>query len=212
MKITNFDNILILAPHTDDGELGLGGTISKLSESGKNITYVAFSTAQQSVPENFPKDILSKEVLNATKVLGIPSSNVITLNYEVRKFNYNRQEILEDIIKLRNNNNFDLVFIPNSQDIHQDHAVISQEGLRAFKNTTVLGYESPWNNIHTENNCFSVLERKHIDTKIKALQEYKSQGRKNYLDPEFIYSLARVRGVQSGRDLAEAFQIFRIFL
>ena len=60
--ITNCKNILVLAPHTDDGELGLGGTISRLIEDGKKVTYVAFSTAQQSVPEGFPKDILKTEV------------------------------------------------------------------------------------------------------------------------------------------------------
>ena len=59
--ITNCKNILVLAPHTDDGELGLGGTISRLIEDGKKVTYVAFSTAQQSVPEGFPKDILSSK-------------------------------------------------------------------------------------------------------------------------------------------------------
>ena len=60
--ITTCKNILVLAPHTDDGELGLGGTISRLIEKGKKVTYVAFSTAQQSVPKGFPKDILKTEV------------------------------------------------------------------------------------------------------------------------------------------------------
>ena len=44
------NNILVLAPHTDDGELGCGGTISKFVKEGKNIYYVAFSTAEESVP------------------------------------------------------------------------------------------------------------------------------------------------------------------
>ena len=48
MILNSYNNILVLAPHTDDGELGLGGTISKLIELGKKVTYVAFSTAQQS--------------------------------------------------------------------------------------------------------------------------------------------------------------------
>ena len=66
MILNSYNNILVLAPHTDDGELGLGGTISKLIELGKKVTYVAFSTAQQSVPEGFPKDILKTEVKKAT--------------------------------------------------------------------------------------------------------------------------------------------------
>lgn len=81
MILNSYNNILVLAPHTDDGELGLGGTISKLIELGKKVTYVAFSTAQQSVPEGFPKDILKTEVKKATAQLGISpktSSSTIT--------------------------------------------------------------------------------------------------------------------------------------
>lgn len=77
-------NVLILAPHTDDGELGLGGTINKLITEGKQVTYVAFSTAEESVPQGFPKDILKTEVRNATAKLGIKSENLIIYNYQVR--------------------------------------------------------------------------------------------------------------------------------
>ena len=141
MILNSYNNILVLAPHTDDGELGLGGTISKLIELGKKVTYVAFSTAQQSVPEGFPKDILKTEVKKATAQLGISPENLIIYNYEVRKLGYVRQEILEELIRLKKANSFDLVFIPSLHDIHQDHTTIAQEGLRAFKNTTLLGYE-----------------------------------------------------------------------
>ena len=43
--LSNFKNILVLAPHTDDGEFGCGGTIAKLIDQGKNVFYAAFSTA-----------------------------------------------------------------------------------------------------------------------------------------------------------------------
>ena len=98
--LKNFKNVYVLAPHTDDGELGAGGTISKLVESGANVYYFAFSTAEQSVPEGFPKNILKKEVIKATSKLGIKKENVIIYNYEVRKLNYARQEILESLIKV----------------------------------------------------------------------------------------------------------------
>ena len=95
------ENILVLAPHTDDGELGLGGTISYLLEKGKNVYYAAFSTAEQSVPLGFPKDILKTEVINATKSLGIKRENLMIYNFEVRKLNYVRQEILEILVLLK---------------------------------------------------------------------------------------------------------------
>lgn len=49
------DNILVLAPHTDDGELGLGGTIHRFISMGKNVYYAAFSTAEQFVLERGQK-------------------------------------------------------------------------------------------------------------------------------------------------------------
>lgn len=208
----SFKNILVLAPHTDDGELGLGGTISRFISEGKKVTYVAFSTAEESVPEGFPKDILKTEVRNATAALGVLPENLIIHSYQVRKLNYVRQEILEDLIKLKRANSFDLVFIPSLHDIHQDHSTIAQEGLRAFKNTTILGYELIWNNLQFNTQCFVKLEEKHIKAKISALKEYHSQGKRDYLSDDFIRSLARARGVQVGCEFAEAFEVVRLFL
>ena len=212
MMINSCNNILILAPHTDDGELGLGGTIRYLVELGKKVTYVAFSTAEQSVPEGFPKDVLKTEVKQATAQLGILPENLIIYNYEVRKLGYVRQEILEELIKLRKFSHFDLVFIPSLHDIHQDHTTIAQEGLRAFKNTTLLGYELIWNNLTFNTQCFVKLEKRHIEAKIDALKAYKSQGNRDYLSADFIFSLAKARGVQAGCLYAEAFEVIRLFL
>lgn len=205
-------NVLILAPHTDDGELGLGGTINKLITEGKQVTYVAFSTAEESVPQGFPKDVLKTEVRNATAKLGIKSENLIIYNYQVRKLNYVRQEILEELIKIRKREKYDLVFIPSLHDIHQDHTTIAQEGLRAFKNTTILGYELIWNNLTFNTQCFVRLSRENIDAKICALKEYRSQGIRDYLSDEFIYALAKARGVQVGSEYAEAFEVVRLFM
>lgn len=210
--IESCKNVLVLAPHTDDGELGLGGTINRLIVEGKNVTYVAFSTAEESVPEGFPKDILKTEVRNATAKLGIKSENLIIYNYQVRKLNYVRQEILEELIRIRKREKYDLVFIPSLHDIHQDHTTIAQEGLRAFKNTTILGYELIWNNLSFDTQCFVRLREEDIKAKIMALKEYRSQGKRDYLSDEFIYSLAKARGVQVGSEYAEAFEVIRLFM
>ena len=206
------NNILVLAPHTDDGELGAGATINYLIEKGKNVVYAAFSTAEQSVPKGFPKDILKTEVKSATEKLGIKPENLLIYNYEVRKLSYARQEILEDLLKIKNRQSFDMVFMPSLHDIHQDHTTIAQEAVRAFKNTTLLGYELIWNNITFDTQCFVKLEQRHIDAKVEALKEYKSQGIRNYLSSDFITSLARTRGVQVGCEYAEAFEVVRLFL
>ncbi|MBE8597235.1 PIG-L deacetylase family protein [Xenorhabdus sp. BG5] len=207
--ITNFNKILVLAPHTDDGELGAGGTITKLIENGKNVTYVAFSTAEESVPDGMAKDILKTEVKAATQALGIKSENLIIFNYQVRKLNYARQEILENLIEIRKNNNFDLILMPSLKDIHQDHTTIAQEGLRAFKNTTILGYELIWNNLSFDTTCFIKLDEHHIQKKVSALHKYESQKNRDYMSEDFIFSLARTRGVQIGAKYAESFEVIR---
>jgi len=208
----NFNNVLVLAPHTDDGELGLGGTISYLIESGSNVTYAAFSTAEESVPPGFPKDVLKTEVINATSMLGVKKENVLIYNYQVRKLSYVRQEILEELISIKKQNKYDAVFIPSVHDIHQDHSTIAAEGIRAFKNSTILGYELIWNNLTFNTQCFIKLQSRHIQAKINALKEYKSQGFRDYLSEEFIFSLARARGVQVGCEYAEAFEVVRLFI
>lgn len=207
--ISQFKNVLVLAPHTDDGELGAGGTIAKLIELGAKVVYVAFSTAETSVPEGFPKDILKTEVRHATKKLGIEEKNLIIFNYEVRKLSYVRQQILEELIALRQRSNFDLVLMPSLKDIHQDHTTIAQEGLRAFKNTTLLGYELIWNNLSFDTTSFIKLEKKHIQAKCDALKAYESQATRDYMSEEFIFSLARTRGVQIGTKYAESFEVLR---
>lgn len=202
-------NILILAPHTDDGELGCGGTIGRMIENGANVYYVAFSTAEQSLPSGFPSGTLLKEVKKATGKLGIKKENLIVFGYEVRKLNYVRQEILEELVKIRKQKSFDLVFIPSLHDIHQDHTTVANEALRAFKTTSILGYELIWNNLSFDTTCFIRLNENHILNKIEALAEYKSQQGRDYTTSDFIRSLAKTRGVQIGADFAEAFEVIR---
>ena len=207
--MTQYPNVLVLAPHTYDGELGCGGFIARLLEEGSNVYYAAFSTAQESVPEGFDKDILKTEVRAATKVLGIAPEHLMVYNFQVRKLNYVRQEILEELITLRKKVKFDLVLMPSLNDLHQDHKTIAEEGLRAFKQTNILCYELIWNNLSFNTQCFVKLEQRHIQQKSKALQEYKSQAKRDYMSEEFIFSLARTRGVQIGCSFAEAFEVVR---
>jgi len=207
--INKFKQVLVLAPHTDDGELGAGGTIAKLIENGSNVFYAAFSTAEESVPDGMPKDILKTEVKAATNKLGIKQENLIIYNYRVRNLNYKRQDILEDLIKLRSKINPDLILMPSLNDIHQDHLTVAQEGLRAFKSRTILGYELIWNNLTFNTTSFVELSESNVMKKYNALREYKSQGKRDYMSKEFVFSLSRTRGVQIGVKYAESFEVVR---
>ncbi len=207
-----YDRILILAPHTDDGELGMGGSIAKFVEEGKEVFIAAFSIAEDSVPKGFEKDALVYEFRDAMKVLGVKLENQFIFKNKVRHFPSNRQVILEQILSLRNKINPNMVFVPSPNDIHQDHQVIASEGLRVFKKVSILGYELPWNNIVFETRSFINLKEIHIENKIKALHCYKTQKHRSYLDEEFIRGLAKTRGTQFENKYAEAFEVLRIII
>ncbi len=201
--------ILVLAPHTDDGEFGCGGTIARYAEGGARVVYVAFSAAEQSVSLNLPRDILRTEVRNATATLGIRDDDCLVLDFEVRRFPEFRQQILDKMIDLGHLYNPDMVFLPSSNDTHQDHHTIAQEGFRAFKRTTMLGYEVPWNNLDFRTCCFVDINKNCLDKKIRALKMYKSQQDRIYSNTEFIRSLAVTRGVQISKRYAEVFEVVR---
>lgn len=203
------NKILILAPHTDDGELGCGGSIARMIEENKEVYYVAFSICTRSLPPHLAPDTLAKEVKEATTILGIKNENLILFDFDVRRFRDFSQDILEELIKIRQKVNPDLVLVPSPTDIHQDHQVISAEGLRAFKNTSILGYELPWNNVSFNTRSFIKLSEKHIAKKIEALGAYKSQAHRTYLNEDFIKGLATTRGVQINSLYAEAFEMIR---
>lgn len=204
--------ILVLAPHTDDGEFGCGATIARFVKESKEVYYAAFSLAEESVPMGYPRDILETEVKKATSVLGIGRDHLLIYRYKVRNFASERQAILDDLVQLNRDLRPDLVLMPSLNDLHQDHTTIAKEGLRAFKKTTILCYELPWNNIVFANNCFITFGESELQTKIDALRCYQSQQNRDYASPDFIRGLAITRGTQIGAKYAEVFEVIRMVL
>lgn len=167
--------VLVLAPHTDDGEYRCGGTIAKFINESHEVNYATFSACQQSFLPQFPSDILITEVKKATKILGVKSSNLILFNYDVRTFGYHRQEILDDLIKLREDIKPDFIFTPTITAVHQDHHTIAEETIRVFKFNSILSYELPWNNFSFTTSSFIHLDEEYIKTKVSALKAYQPQ-------------------------------------
>ena len=208
--IEGWKRVLVLAPHTDDGEFGCGGTMARLVDAGAEVRYVAFSIATKSLPEGFPPDTLAREVREATAQLGLPPEQLTVHDFEVRTFPERRQDILELLIALWEEWRPDAVLQPSLHDIHQDHQVIAAEGLRAFKRTTILGYQIPWNNLDFAYQAYFSLDGEHVERKVAALAKYESQQHRNYADAEYIWNLARTNGINVGREYAEVFQVYRV--
>jgi LmbE family N-acetylglucosaminyl deacetylase len=205
------DKILVLAPHTDDAELGCGGFIGKYVNK-KEIYIIIFSYAHKVFPIGFNKEDRDKEVKSAMECLGVKPHNITCLDYEGRTFSDHRQEILDYLIKVRDELKPDLVLVPSTYDIHQDHKTISEEAIRAFKATSILGYEMPWNNLTFHTQVFVPLSGRYIQKKMNAIKCYKSMKGRRYMSPTFSWALAKSRGCQIGVEYAETYEAIRWIL
>lgn len=202
---------LVLTAHPDD-EFGCAGLVARLLETGTDVHLACFSACEESVPEGFEKDVLRHEIRDAIRILGIPESNFRMYDIRVRHFPQFRQDILETLVALRRELEPDLVLLPSSSDIHQDHGTIAAEGIRAFKHSTVLGYELPMNTIAFQHACFVELEPRHMELKIRHAAAYVSQRHRQYMRSGFLESLATVRGLQMNVPTAEAFEVLRMIV
>ena len=208
--IEQWKRALVLAPHTDDGEFGCGGTMARLVDGGCEVHYAAFSIATRSLPDGFAPDTLAHEVREATSRLGVPQEQLIVHDFDVRTFPEHRQDILELLVALWEDWKPDVVFQPSLHDVHQDHKTVAEEGLRAFKRTTILGYEIPWNNFDFAYQAYFALQEAHVEKKVAALSKYASQQHRRYSDPEYIRNVARTHGINVNREFAEVFEVYRV--
>jgi len=194
-----FNQVLALSPHTDDVELGAGGTIAKLTENGIKVSMISFSWCGEE--EN------KKAVKTASEILSIKKLELF--DFKRRTFPEQRQEILQVLYDYNQQYKPDLVLTPTTTDLHQDHSTVTQEAMRAFKSSTILGYEMPWNNIQIITNSFISIKEKHVQQKIKALNSYKTQIGRYYFNEEYFRSILRMRGTQIQKKYAEAFEVIK---
>lgn len=195
-----FRNVLVLAAHPDD-EMGCAGTIARLTDEGAYVGLLTFSQCS-----DLNGDELLEEWHAATALLGIRDPQMFDLPN--RQFPAHRQRILNILDQRRSG--FDLILAPATTDAHQDHATVAAEVARAYKHSTILGYELPLNQLgSTELQAFVSLQPEHVDRKATHAYTYRSQAGKPYMAESFIRGLAAVRGVQAGVPAAEAFEVIR---
>lgn len=192
--------VLFIGAHVDDIELSCAGTIQKYIERGDMVFCLIMSYIVDGKK-------LIDECASSIEYLGVQQFDC--KNFTVRKFNEHRQSILEYFHVIRND--FDIVYTHSASDIHQDHRVIGEESLRAFRNCDkLLTYTNPWNGINKKANCFSIISGYQLDQKIKALSCYQSQKERPYMNEECIWTIARSSGIQCGYGFAEEFEIVKL--
>jgi bacillithiol biosynthesis deacetylase BshB1 len=111
---------LIIAPHPDDGELGMGGTIIKLARQGHRL-HLLDMTNGEPTPRGSP-EIRAAEAASAATVLGIERSNLGLKNREVVHSIEARHKLAAEIRRHRPN----VLFVPYPTDAHPDHVAVTR--------------------------------------------------------------------------------------
>jgi bacillithiol biosynthesis deacetylase BshB1 len=110
--------VLIVAPHPDDAELAMGGTIAKMIDAGWNVTIVDLTNGEPTPLGS--EQIRKKETRNASKALGIKNRICLDLPNRYLQPTLENRRKLAEVIRLYQP---DLLFGPVMPDLHPDHVV-----------------------------------------------------------------------------------------
>lgn len=197
--------VCFLGAHPDDIELGAGALISHIAKQC-DVMCVTLSDNQ--------KNPLLQQVANehrrSMKVLGVPDDCVVVGTFETRRFPHQRQEILEYLININRTFKPEIVFAHTKADIHQDHTTVTEEALRAFRGTTVLGFDVLRSSYGFFPNFLVEVTAEDVERKICALAEYHTYQDKYYFDPDITRSTLVRWGAIAERPFAEGFDILRV--
>jgi len=197
--------ICFIGAHPDDIELGAGALIAHVADK----TEVLCVTLSDNKKNPDLVDVAA-EHRRSMAVLGVPDDHVIVGEFETRRFPHARQEILEYLINLNRSFHPEIVFTHTRADIHQDHATTTEETLRAFRGTTVLGFDVLRSSYGFFPNFLVDVTAEDVEKKVQALAEYKTYASKYYFDPQITRSTMVRHGALAERQYAEGFDILRI--
>jgi LmbE family N-acetylglucosaminyl deacetylase len=202
--------ILCLGAHSDDIEIGCGGTILEFLRRRRDLEFhwVVFSSGA-------PRDDEARHSAGLF-LKGAAQQNVSILNFRNGFFPSETIEIKEHFEKLKNSLSPDLIFTHTRDDLHQDHRVINQLTWNTWRNHVILEYEILKYDGDLGNPNFYVnFNQKICERKIKYLTTcFKSQSDKQWFTSDTFQGLMRIRGVHSNSPdkFAEAFYARKLVL
>jgi LmbE family N-acetylglucosaminyl deacetylase len=194
-------NILCLGAHSDDIEIGCGGTLLKLirDHDDLNIQWVVFSA----------EGGRSREARQSARAFlnGVSRQKVIVKQFRGSFFPFDGERIKKYFEELKGAFQPDLVFTHYRDDRHQDHRVLSDLAWNTFRNHLILEYEIPkYDGDLGIPNTFVRLDPETSQKKVEYLcRFFRTQSNKHWFAEETFLALMRLRGMECATRYAEAF-------
>jgi LmbE family N-acetylglucosaminyl deacetylase len=197
--------VCFIGAHPDDIELGCGALISNISQQ-TDVLCVTLSDNKK----NPDLQNLIAEHKASMAVLGVTGERDVVKDFETRRFPEARQEILETFLDIKKNFKPEIVFVHTKNDIHQDHATVTDEALRAFRGITVLGFDVLRSSYGFFPHFLFEVTEKDVEKKLAALAEYKTYANRYYFDSQITRATMIRHGALAERPFAEGFDILRV--
>jgi LmbE family N-acetylglucosaminyl deacetylase len=183
--------VLCLGAHSDDIEIGAGGTILNWIENGTSldVRWVVFSA---------PGARAEEAAKSADKFLQGAARREISL-FEFRDGYFPQQAALKDCFEeLKRGAAPDIILTHRRDDAHQDHRQVAQLTWNSFRDHLILEYEIPkWDGDIGRPNVYQPLKQATLERKIELLHaHFATQRSKDWFDPETFRALARLRGME----------------
>lgn len=195
--------ILCLGAHSDDIEIGAGGTILQLIGSGVrvDVTWCVLSGG--------PRRATEAERSASAFLEGAAAARVRLGAFSDSHFPSEARELKEWLLEVRAAAAPDLVFTHAASDAHQDHREVSRLTWNVFRDALILEYEIPkWDGDLGQPNAYAAISEDVLERKIELLTTcFETQAEKDWFDPDTFRGLARLRGAEcrAPERFAEAF-------
>jgi LmbE family N-acetylglucosaminyl deacetylase len=186
--------ILCLGAHSDDLEIGCGGTLQTLIQAHPNLSvhWIVFSASAQRAVE---------AQTSATRFLaGAARTEIIVKSFRDGFFPYLGYDIKLFFEELKPTCSPDLIFTHYRDDRHQDHRLISDLTWNTYRNHLILEYEIPkYDGDLASPNFFVPLDEPTCRNKVRWIIEgFQTQRNRHWFTEETFNALMRLRGMESG--------------
>jgi LmbE family N-acetylglucosaminyl deacetylase len=195
--------ILCLGAHSDDIEIGCGGTILRLIDEYPDLMIVWVVFGSNRVREKEARTSADRFLEK------VKDKKIVVMDHRDGFFPYNGAQIKDFFEQMKREIDPDIIFTHYRNDLHQDHRLINELTWNTFRDHLILEYEIPkYDGDMGIPNLFVHLDSSICEKKVDILlSEFVSQKDKHWFSKDTFFSLMRLRGVESrapGR-FAEAF-------
>ena len=197
--------VLCLGAHSDDIEIGCGGTLLELS-ARQDATTVAALVLTGDAERNAETSAAMSSLF--------PGSTVEVFGFRDGRLPAQRDAVKDALELAARQHDPDIIFAPRTSDAHQDHRLIGELVTTVWRNAVVLHYEIPkWDADLTPPNHYVPVGAAHAVRKVELLDEYfVSQRGRDWWSRELFLGLLRLRGMECRHPYAEGFTVGKAVL